>query len=105
MPWAWKACICTAFRWRFGLVFAAVMAVFCLDLARSRSAVLFSFSFLGIVYLLRAMGDIGKRKEIDITDQPPGLMQRARVFTENRRVTRYLSWIAKLPSLYSLPFI
>jgi ABC-2 type transport system permease protein len=65
-----------------GLVFAAVTAVFCQICANARSAVLFSFSFLGIVYLLRGMGDIGEETLSLIS--PLGLMQRARVFTENR---------------------
>ena len=66
----------------FGIVFAGLSAVFCQICASSRGAIGLSLGVLGIIYMLRASGDIGNEALSLIS--PMGLMQRTQPFTENK---------------------
>ena len=64
-----------------GLFFAAVAAVFCQLSNNSRGASGYSFAFLGLCYLARAVGDINHEPLSRLS--PLGLILRAQVFVKN----------------------
>jgi len=64
-----------------GLFFAAAAAVFSQLSVSSRGAIVYSFSTLFVIYMIRAAGDIGNETLSLIS--PLGLVQRSKLFVEN----------------------
>lgn len=64
-----------------GIIFAALAAVFCQLSSGSRGATNLSFIFLGILYLLRAAGDM--QSEALSLISPLGLIQRTEAYVNN----------------------
>lgn len=64
-----------------GILFTAVTAVFSQLSQSSRGAIGYSFAFLGICYLVRAVGDVGN--EILSLISPLGLVLRSEVYVNN----------------------
>ncbi|MCL1808075.1 MAG: ABC transporter permease [Oscillospiraceae bacterium] len=66
-----------------GLFFAAVAALFCQLSASSRGASGLSIVTLGLLYMMRAAGDMNSDAEILSWISPMGLIQRSQIFVEN----------------------
>lgn len=68
-----------------GLVFAGITAVFCQLFSSSKAALGASLAALGIIYMIRAAGDMSNETLALIS--PMGLMLRAKPFVENKSYT------------------
>ncbi|MDR0325667.1 MAG: ABC transporter permease [Oscillospiraceae bacterium] len=66
-----------------GLFFAAVAALFCQLSSSSRGAISLSVLALGVIYMLRAAGDMNGDMEALSYISPMGLIQRSEIFVEN----------------------